>query len=579
MSLFKRVLNLITYHEKKGPEPFTLSKYKEADGAKEQAKPESLDGGDRKQKFKRPVPVSALKTGAGYGEQDRGLVSRDLSINRKRIEELYHLPLSKDFVVRDFVIALKPPVEAFAVFMEGMADKNIINNAVLEPLMLWANMHDDRKDKNLLDLIKERILPGNQVDIYSDFQPVLEKINYGGTAIFVEGCEAALVVETKGWEHRAVGAPTIEQVVRGPHEAFVETLRVNTALIRKQLQTEDLVTEMTKVGLRSKVDVAVMYLRDVANPELVAEVRRRLTGLKVDHLADSGVLEQLIEDHPFMPAPQVLATERPDRVVSMLAEGRVAVLANGNPFVLVVPVTFFTLLHSPEDIYLRWPYGSVLRLTRLLSFFIALFLPGLYLAMFYHHQEMVPTELILAIAGARERVPFPTIVELILMEFSFELIREAGVRVPGVIGVTIGIIGALILGQAAVSAGIVSPILIIIVAVTGLANFSIPNFSLAFTVRLLRFVFIFLGTAFGFLGISAGFYLFLLMLTGMRSFGVSFLASAGQGRSVLLRKPVWEQELRPDFLQPLNKRSQPGISRNWVIQEESQEGGAGDKQR
>ncbi|QNB46239.1 spore germination protein [Thermanaerosceptrum fracticalcis] len=496
------------------------------------------------------------------------LVDPQLKINKYYIEEIYSLPKNKDIILREFTISLKPPLKAFAVFMEGLSDKNIINDVVLKPLMILSNLEEKTDLYNLAEYIKDNILPGNQVEITNEYRKIVESVNYGGTAVFIEGSPYCLLVETKGWDRRAVGKPATEQVIRGPHEAFNETLRSNTGLVRKLIRNEKLITEMFPLGERNKTNIAIMYIEDIANPELVREVKRRINSIKTDFVAESGILEQFIEDHPLMPSPQVLSTERPDRVAAFLVEGRVAIFVDGNPNILIVPTTLFSLLHSAEDYYLRMPYGNFVRLLRVVAVFIAIMTPSIYVAIITFHQEMIPTELILAIAASRETVPFPTILEVMMMELAFELIREAGVRVPGVIGNTIGIVGALILGQAAVQAGIVSPILIIVVAVTGLASFAIPNYSLSFAFRGVRFIFTLLAAGFGFFGVSAGLFLLLTTMCSMKSFGVPMLSPIGPrtkaGPDLVLRGPMWSMEERPDSLDTLDRQRQPRVSRGWV---------------
>jgi spore germination protein KA len=312
-----------------------------------------------------------------------------------------------------------------------------------------------------------------------------------------------------------------------------------------------------------------MYLKGITNPRLVKEVKRRIKSIKADYIAGDGMLEQFIEDQPFMLLPQVINTERPDRASTFLMAGQVIIIADGTPFALTVPVTFWRLLYTTEDTNTRWQYGSALRLIRLLGLLVATFLPGLYVALVLYHQAMIPTDLLASIAYSKENIPFPTIIEVMLMEISFELIREAGVRVPGVIGTTLGIIGALILGQAAVAANIVSPILIIIVSVTGLGNFAIPSYSLASGVRIVRFMFIFLGATFGFYGISAGIFFLGCTICSMKSFGVPFFVpSAPKVKSAnfipFARQPIWSEEMQGDPINTLNKRRQPKISRGWT---------------
>ncbi|WP_459910201.1 spore germination protein [Desulfotomaculum defluvii] len=514
------------------------------------------------QKGKRPLKVSKAQQ-----DRDRNKISAYLEVNKKRIEEIYDIPSNKDFIIREFTIALTPPVQAFALFMEGLSDKAVINQNILQPMMLFSNFHE-KVDGYLLDHIRKRIITSNQVNVHSSFEQVVGGVNYGSTAVFIDGVDQALLVETKGWEHRGVGVPSNEPAVRGPQEAFGETFRVNTGLVRKHLRSAKLTTEMFKVGKVSQNDIAIMYLRDRVNEKLLQEVKRRIKSIRVDGIVDSGILEQYIEERPWNIAPQVMATERPDRVAYMLLRGKIAIFLDGNPYVLLVPTTMFDHLHSQEDYYLRPLYGTFLRLVRVVAFYISFLTPGVYLSIILFHKEMIPTELLLAITGAREKVPFPSIVEVIIMEVSFELIREAGLRVPGLMGSTIGIVGALILGQAAVQANIVSPILVIIVAVTGLASFAIPSYSLQFSLRIIRFAYIFLGTVLGFVGIVFGLFIQMHMMASLKSFGVPYLApmspTTGSSGDVVFRTPVFAWEKNPDFLNTKKSRFQPKVARGWV---------------
>ncbi|MEG6511417.1 spore germination protein [Desulforamulus ruminis] len=552
-----------TENRGKRKKPVKVSRLQEnRSSGKEAADEDGQNPPEKEGHWKKPLSLSWAQK---HHNPDQ--VSSNLDYNKERIEEIYHLPLNKDFIIREFTVALEPPVKAFAVFMEGLSDKNLIDNQVLQPMMLFSNFHE-QVDGFLLEHIQNRVLTGNQVTPHKEYEQIIGGINYGSTAVFIEGCDQALVVETKGWEHRAVDRPANETVIRGPQEAFGETLRTNTGLVRKYIRSSKLTTEMMKLGDVAQSDVAIMYLRGVANESLIREVKRRIQSIKIDAVIDSGILEQLIEDQPWNIAPQVMATERPDRVAFMLMRGKVAIFMDSNPYVLIVPVTMFDHLHTQEDYYLRPFYGSFLRLVRTLAFYVSFLTPGVYLATVLFHKEMIPTELLLAISGARERVPFPSVIEVIIMEGSFELIREAGVRVPGVMGATIGIVGALILGQAAVQANIVSPILVIVVAVTGLASFAIPSYSLQFSLRIIRFGYIVLGTMMGFVGIVFGLFVQMHMMASLKSFGVPYLApmapTTKSGGDVVVRIPAFSWERRPDYLNTKDDRLQGNIARGWI---------------
>lgn len=496
-------------------------------------------------------------------------ISSNIERNLKYMKKKYSIPVNSDIVLREFDINFEGTlVNAFILFFDGMVDRDIINNYILKPLMVAASFEIKENAKNLEDFIARQLLPHCQVKIVQAYSKVTDEINFGGCGIFADGVAAAFSADVKGWEHRGIDKPNNEIVIRGPQEAFNEILRTNTAQIRKRLKDEDLIVEDVLIGKVSKTPCSILYIKDIANESLVDEVRRRLDNINVDYMLDSGVLEQLIEDSTIYPSPQMISTERPDYVSEMLSNGRIAIIVNGSPNVLVAPTTATELLHSAEDIYIRYPYANLLRYIRMIALFLALLLPAIYLAITSYHQEMIPTDLIMAIEASREKVPFPSVVELLLMEVSFELIREAGLRVPGPIGPTLGIIGALILGQAAVAANIVSPILIIIVAVTGIGSFAIPNYSLGYSIRIMRFGFIFLSALAGFLGITAGLFMLGIWSTSLKSFGVPYMAPLGPKTSDSIRKtlfkaPEWKQEYRPDFLNTKKEKKQDKYSMGW----------------
>lgn len=515
---------------------------------------------------------SDLDAGDTAALQRVGDLEPSLDANLQRLKTMLRAPDNGDLIIRRFRLGVHPRVEAAVVFMDGLAKNDVINEHVLKPIMLLAHLDHHlrtpvRRHPPLLDLVLERILPLNQAEVKPDMTGVLDAILYGDTALFIDGVDQVVVVETKGFPARNVSEPRQEMVIRGPLDAFTETLRFNTALIRKRLKDPRLITEFLRVGTLSKTYVAVMYVDGVVNPKLPAEVKRRIDSLKLDFVGESGMLEQLIEDRPFALFPQTVATERPDRAVAYLTEGHVLVMVDHSPFALVAPATWWSLFQTAEDYYIRWPYGTLLRWLRTLAVTISLLAGGLYIAAVNFHHEMIPTELMLSMAANREVVPFPSVLELLAMELAFELVREAGVRIPSVIGPTIGIVGALILGQALAEAGLVTPVVIIITATSGLASFAIPNYSTAYGLRLLRFVFIGLAAVMGLLGVAGGIFALVLHLAGMRSFGVPFLAPVAptqrRAPDVFTRSPIFTMEERPRTTRPVDPQRQPPVVRRW----------------
>ncbi|MGE5612991.1 MAG: spore germination protein [Bacillota bacterium] len=557
---WKSLKKIILFTEPEKQEHFILkpsANEKNGDAGKESAQ----DGIEKRikekmeEKQKKPAPSDK--------------VAKDLDANLEYMKKVYSIPLNSDIIIREFMILHRNnPVKAFIIFFDGLVNREIINNYILKPLMVNSMYELREKEDNLRDYVSERLLPHCQVSMEESYGKIIEKVNYGGCALFVDGLEGSFVADVKGWEHRPVEKPNNEIVIRGPQEAFNEILRTCTAQVRKKLKDEDLIVEDITVGKISKTPCSMLYIKDIANEKLVDETRRRLESINVDYVLDSGTLEQLIEDNSIFPSPQVISTERPDFVSEMLANGRIAIIVSGSPIVLVVPVTAYDLMHSAEDLYIRYPYVNLLRFIRYAALFLALLMPGIYLAIVNYHQDMIPTDLLLAVEASRERVPFPSLVEILLMELSFELIREAGIRVPGPIGPTLGIIGALILGEAAVAANIVSPILIIIVAVTGIGSFVIPSYSLAYSIRIMRFIFILLGALAGFFGIAIGLFILGVWSVSLKSFGVPFMAPFGPRTSrsyknIMFRAPEWKLEERPDYLNVKKKDRQPKYSMGW----------------
>ena len=514
-----------------------------------------------------------------------------LSVNLDFLKVKYNTLINSDIVVREFTLtARNRQYGAFLIYIDGMVDTKIINDFVLEPLMLRnrANSYDGNETRvvseaisnnitvrkvkkfDLVDYIYNSLVPQNAVKKKKSFNDILPDINMGNCLLFVDTIDTAFSIDAKGFKQRGVDSPKNETVIRGAQEAFTEAIRTNTSMIRRFVNNENLVIESLSVGKVTKTKCAVCYMKDIANDDLVAEVKYRLNNLDIDTIISSGQLEQLIEDNSKCSLPQMLSTERPDKAANHILSGRVVVIVNGSPYVLIMPCVFVDFLSSAEDPNLKFQYANLLKFVRLVAFFITLLLPGLYVAITNFHQEIIPTELLFAIVASRESVPFPIIVEILAMEISFELIREASLRVPSPIGTTIGIIGALILGQAAVEASIVSPILIIIIAITGITSFAIPDFYLSFHLRIARFLYIIAGFLAGFLGIGIVLFGHLILLCSLKSFGVSYLApyipATSKNNKAYFMPPFWNREKRPDFLNSKRPKKQERVSMKWKYQ-------------
>ena len=483
-------------------------------------------------------------------EQNLSVVKKDFSY-----------PKNSDIKIREFKIGGE--TNAFLLFVEGLVRDDSVMEGVLAPLMLL-------KCKEIsLSTLKESLVLTNQISDLNTFSDVYNDVNMGNCVLFADGIGTAISIDVKGWERRGLDSPITEHVIYGPHEGFNENFKVNTALIRKNIRSENLVCETLSLGKESKTPCAVMYMDNIANPSLVEEIKRRLLNIDADYILNAGELEQFIEESSFALSPQFLTTERPDKTSEALIEGKVALILHGSPFALIAPVAFSDFLTTTEDKFVRFPFAILMKLIRLIGIISSFLLSGLYIAIVNFHHQIIPTDLLFAIEASREAVPFSSFFELLLMEISFDIIREASLRVPSPIGSTVGIIGGLIVGQAAVSANLVSPIAIIIVSITGIGSFATPNYALNFTFRFARYIYIISGAISGFLGIAAGIFLHTMLLSSVNSLGVPLLTTlSGDQRqgilSYLFVRPVYKREFRHSYLNAKQKRIQADISRKWV---------------
>lgn len=567
MAFFKNIKGFLSYKEPTNDEPFELIE-DESEGIDSREKKSSRSmkkwNAERKQDSSIQQDVDSQQDTDSTAMNNNN-INKDLQYNRLRIEQEFNLPRNKDVIIRDILV--NKSTKAFIVYVDGMADKTTINDFILRPLMAVSNFRS-HKDECNIDYIIENLLSVDQIAKTFTYDEVISQILKGLTALFIQDCHECVLIESRGFEKRNVEQPVTEAVISGPHEAFTENLRTNLTLVRKIIKNKNLITEMLPVGKTNNSTCGIMYLAGTANMKIVDELKRRIESIEIDFVAGNGMLNQLIEDHPYAIFPQILTTERPDRTASFLMEGKVIFICDGTPYASAVPVTFFHMFHSPEDSFIRWQYGTFIRLIRFSAFLLALFLPGFFVALTLYHAEMIPTELLLAIESSRESVPFPVIAEILMMEIAFELIREAGIRVPDVIGQTLGIIGALILGQSAVAANLVSPILVIIVSITGLGNFAMPNYFLGIAIRILKFLFIFLGFFAGFYGISIGIFIIGGMACSMKCFGVPYFTPIAPktkvNPDVIIRQPIWKQKMRPDSLNSPNEKRAGNMVRGWM---------------
>ncbi len=475
--------------------------------------------------------------------------------NMENIKKIFHFPTNKDIVIRSF--KSRAEQNCVVVYIDGMANSVAVNDFIVRPLMQSTSIPID-----MLNTVEF-----NDCVRVTDMPSAVARILLGDTAIFVDGTSYAGVCETKGFPRRSIAPPLTEKVVKGSQEGFSESIRSNISLIRRGVRTPDLVTEMITVGNISNDICGVMYIQGLPDPKLISRVKKRLKSVKADYVSGSGMIEQMIGDSGFSLFPSILSTERPERAAQYLNAGRVIVVCDNSPYVLVMPVTFSEFLDSPEGNQQRWQSGTFSRWIRSFAFVCALLLSAFYIAVINFHHEMLPSQLLLLIAQSRASIPFSSLMELLVMEIFFELVREAGVRTPSAIGGAIGVVGGLILGSAAIDANIVSPVTLIVVAVSGLANSVLPDADLNFGITVCKLLLVVLGGTLGLYGVFFGVAVIVLLLSLQRSLGEDYVAPPFSGKTVnsnaFLQKPLWKQQLRHMGLGTLRPVQQPKISRRW----------------
>ena len=478
---------------------------------------------------------------------------KNLDSNIKTMENVF-----KDddtLVIRQFANQNQIGVKCCIFFIDGMVNNEIVNENIILPIIVNNILCPSNK---LLEQIQTQVIVSNDVKNTDSFNDIVEAILYGDTVLFADGVCGALIISTKGWLIRAVSEPDTEKALRGPREGFTESIMINLSLIRRKLRTSDLKFKFKTFGTRSNTQACICYLDSLVDKKILKELDQRLSKIKIDGVIDTNYISEYIKDSPTCPYKTIGVTEKPDVVAAKLLEGRIALILDGTPMVLTLPFLFIENFQSADDYYLNFFFASFGRMLRILGFFISISVPAIYVALTTYHREMIPTSLALSVAESHQGVPLPTFVECVVMLFVFELIRETGIRMPSNIGQALSVVGALVIGQAAVEAKFVSAPMVIIVAITaitGLINPVIKGASI-----LLRYTLLILTGILGFYGYFFGLIGVLIHLMNVRSFGVEYTSQITSYNSQamkdnFIRAPWWLMKTRPLFEQKNNIRS------------------------
>ncbi len=440
--------------------------------------------------------------------------------------------------------------DCILIYADNMTNSEFLSHYVVTPLMNRP-LPKGTGSQELADYVMERVIQADQVDASLSYIELADAVSRGSGVVLVDGCGVGIMVEAPGWDRRPIMEPQSESVVRGPRQGFTEELGVNVNLVRRKVSGPHFKIKYLQVGRQTKTKIAIVYLESIASTDLVEEVVNRIERIEIDAILESGYIQELIQDGPNFSLPTIGDTERPDIVAARILEGRVAVLVDGTPFALTMPHLFVEAFQANEDYYNHWLAGTFHRILRYISFVITTSTPALYLALLSYHPQLIPTPLALSIAAARKNVPFPGLVEVVLMGLFFEILREGGVRLPQPIGQAISIVGAIVLGDAAVNANLVGAPMIVVVGLTAIAGFVVS--SIYDSCVIMRLFLVLTASVLGIHGYILGVMAIVLQLSSMKSFGVPYLSSlvsfTGQDmKDTAVRLPWWKMVLRPRYL-------------------------------
>ena len=490
-------------------------------------------------------------------------IMRELDRNIAEIQRVFRD--CGDIVMREFYVPVSGSGEG-RIFM--VYTDNMISLSDMQDFIMTNAMTRDALEEagGLLQQLMDSVISIGEVTKLTELSQVYDAVLLGDTVLLMEGSDFALQASTKGFPSRGVNKAETEVVVQGPKDAFTEVMAVNIVLTRRRIRDTQLKVKRKKLGRRSRSDMALLYMEDLVRPELLERIEAQLDGLDIDFLPDSGYAEQLLEKRKYSPFPQLQMTERPDKTASALLEGRAVLLLDNTPYAILLPATLNTFFQAAEDYYDRWEVMSLIRLIRYGAALLTVVLPGAYIAYTVYHPELLPTALALKIAATREAIPFSVVGEVILMELAFELLREAGVRLPSPVSSTIGIVGGIIIGSAAVEAGLVSPAVVIVSALTGICSFVIPNVAMVSGLRLSKYLVILAAAVFGLFGVWAAVLFLLVHLCGLVSYGIPYLypfcsSSVNDDtdwEDSIIRLPLNKMKRRPVFARPQSRKREDG---------------------
>jgi spore germination protein len=482
-------------------------------------------------------------------------IEKDINKNEQELKNIFKD--ANDIIFRKIDAGENKKIKMLLVYVDGMTTKEAIIEYEVDKLMQNLDLQKlEKNDSELQNAIVNTNIAITEVQVIQTIQECIDKILSGETVLLIDGCSKAIMLSSRGWPMRGIQEPSAETLIRGARDGFNETMKVNITLIRRRIRDPKLKVKYMQVGSRSKTDISIIYIEDIVNKTVLETVEKRIKNIDIDAVLESSYIEEMIEDDIYSPFPQIENTERPDAAASALLEGRVVITVDNTPSVLIAPAIFVSFMQSSEDYYERWMPSCVTRMIRYLALPIVMLLPALYVAVTQYHPNLLPTQLALYVAASRANVPFPPYFEALLMELVMELVREASLRITSPVGSTIGLVGGLVIGQSSVEAGLITPMAVIIVALTAISSFAIPSYNFSTSLRMIRFGFIVLASIFGLFGISIGLCLLIIHLCTLKSCGVpymtpfsSFVENRKDLRDTVIRPRIKNMVHKPRYLQ------------------------------
>jgi len=466
------------------------------------------------------------------------------------------LGASTPIKVKNISIGKDPSIQGAIIYIDGLVDKNIINRDILNPLMIQISV-PVALNSDTLNFLCSTYITADCSFLKGDINQVSKNIKNGNTLFIIENIEEYVIIDTTGGAIRGVTDPMNETSLRGSREGFVENLEVNISLLLRNIKDPNLCIEKLVVGRRSQTDLALVYIKDLVNTEALDELRERLNAVDVDSITGSGALQEFIDENPYSPFPMLFATERPDRVIPNIMEGKIGIILNGSPFVLTTPSLFIEFFHTVEDYNERTILANFIRMLRYISVLLVITLPSIYLTLIKYNGELIPIQFVIPVVQSRMGISLSPFMEILILEILMEILREGGLRLPSKIASTLSIVGGIIIGNTAVQSNMVSPTTLLVIGITIIASFAVPTIDMSISVRFLRFPMLFLANSMGIMGIATGYTLLILHLSSLENYGIPYMEfNIDELKDTFTRAPLWKMNSRPKIISDHNVKRQ-----------------------